>query len=93
MSPRDDDLQRTRDGDLVERPDHDCDDGWTHDTHDRPRPCPTCRPDTHERLHAQRQRAALDWLPLEALRTRPTDQPPPPDPQPTDDQPTDTTGR
>jgi hypothetical protein len=68
--PRDDGLERTRDGDLVEPPEHDCDDGWTTDLSDRPRPCPICRPETVERLQDQRDRAARDWIPLEALRRR-----------------------
>jgi hypothetical protein len=70
MSPRDDGLERTRDGDLVEPAEHDCDDGWTETAAGRPRPCATCRPDTAARLQDQRDRAARDWIPLAALRRR-----------------------
>lgn len=70
---RDDDLERQPTGDLVEPAEHHCDDGWTETASGRPRPCPTCRPDTLERLHDQRARAARDWIPMTALR--PGDQP------------------
>jgi hypothetical protein len=65
---RGDGLERGRDGDLVEEPEHDCDDGWTDDRFGRPRPCPHCRPDTLDRLRDQRARAARDWIPPAALR-------------------------
>lgn len=67
---RDDGLERQRDGDLTETPEHDCDDGWTTDLSGKPRPCPICRPDTVERLNDQRDRSARDWIPLAALRDK-----------------------
>lgn len=71
---RDDGQTRDRSGELIDAPDHDCDDGWTHDLTGRPRPCPVCRPETLDRLLDQRDRAGRDWLPLAALRERyPTD--------------------
>ena len=72
MSPRDDDLQRSRDGDLVEPPEHDCDNGWTEQMGGQLRPCEVCRPESLARIREQRERAARDWIPLEALRRRRT---------------------
>lgn len=60
MSPRTDDLVRTRDGDLVPADStapHVCDRGWLR-REDGLAPCPTCRPEAAQRIRDQRQRAA-----------------------------------
>lgn len=58
---------RTRDGDLVEVAEHDCEQGWVESVTGAVRPCAVCRPDTIERLRRQRERSARSWIPVEAM--------------------------